>query len=215
MTRAVSPPTRLIFWLIAGRFWLFANCCWSQAVLSDSQRVARDRAPVLTQRLAELEAGGVITRQLLPPPACVQICVLTRLGLLVRPVIGALCRLGVQLPGHDPRLHISPTALMLSMTEMFVPGTAGEVAVAFDMGTEQFLATAIASGFTPVRTRAISGQLTFSGTTNALAAVIYGPRLLAQSVAEGNIAFQGDLETGQVFVDFFGLRHGINSETMV
>ncbi len=164
-------------------------------------------ANILTQRLKELETSGLIVHQLLPPPASVQIYALTILGHQVRPVIGALCRFGAQLPGNDPLLHISPTALMLSMTEMFVPCGAKEVSIAFNLGAEQFLATANASGFAPVRTHAPTAQLNFSGKANDLAATIYGPRPLSRSVADGIITFHGDLEIGQAFVDLFSLKH--------
>lgn len=41
----------------------------------------------------------------------------------------------------------------------------------------------------------------FSGTTNAVAAVIYGSRPLATAVSDGSVGFRGDFIMGQKFVD--------------
>ena len=49
-----------------------------------------------------------------------------------------------------------------------------------------------------------SATLTFRGTTNALAAAIYGPMPLHQTVG-GLVTLQGDLVEGQAFVDLFAL----------
>jgi DNA-binding HxlR family transcriptional regulator len=162
-------------------------------------------ANVLAQRLGELEAEGLIARKLLPPPSDISVYELTDLGQQVRPVIRSLCRFGVRLPGHDPTRHISPTALMLSMEEMFARNTADSFEVCFEFGSEKFTATAGPSGFFPSRIGPPESALMFRGTTNAVAAAIYGPRPLATAVSDGSVGFRGDLTKGQKFVDLFSL----------
>lgn len=162
-------------------------------------------ANILTQRLAALEAREVLVRRTLPPPASVQVYELTGLGLAVRPVIEALCRWGVQLPGHDPRRFISPTSLMLSMAAMARPGDGADLVAGFRLDGETFAMTVrggcceVVRGDGPV-------AMEFSGSANAAAAAIYGRRPLREAVSAGLVAFAGDLDEGQRFVDLFSLR---------
>lgn len=167
-------------------------------------------ANILTQRLEELEAGGLLIRRQMPAPASVQVYELTALGQGVRPVIDALCRWGAALPGHDPQQFISPTSLMLSMAAMIDAGKAGLLTcdAGFGLGAEMFAASLHDGAYQVVRADAVQGDLIFEGSANAMAAAIYGPMPLAQNVAEGRIGFSGDLVRGQAFVDGFSLRAG-------
>ncbi len=163
-------------------------------------------ASVLTQRLEGLEAGGVLRRVSLPEPADVQVYELTELGKGVRPVIDALCRFGARLPGHDPSKFISPSALMLSMAAMIDRKAAREEAIraGFDMGRETFRGELV-KGRWEVERGAPEGDITFSGTPNALAPVIYGAQPLVHWLASEQVRFTGDPVVGQTFVDLFSL----------
>ncbi len=165
-------------------------------------------ANILTRRLEELEAAGILARRTLPLPAGVQVYGLTVAGQGLRPVIEALCRWGGGMPGHEPRLFISPTSLMLSMGAMIDRAAArGLTATAgFGCGPENF-ATTIAEGvFSVTPVEKPRGSLVLSGTTNALAAAVYGAQPLADMVRKGMIDFAGDIARGQAFVDLFSLR---------
>ncbi|MDO9637944.1 MAG: helix-turn-helix domain-containing protein [Pseudotabrizicola sp.] len=161
-------------------------------------------ANVLTRRLEDLEAGGIVVREQLPDPVRVQLYRLTDAGLGLWPVIRALCRWGVGMPGHDPRLFISPTALMLSMRALCARSRAGVHQVAMVLGPERFVIRTAPGDFRVERSTA-EAALRFEGGTNAMAAAIYGPIPLAQT-AQGLIGFDGDLGAGQAFVDLFALR---------
>ena len=161
-------------------------------------------ANILTRRLEDLEAAGIVTREQLPDPVRVQLYRLTEAGLGLWPVLRALCRWGAGMPGHDPRLFISPTALMLSMRAMCARGRAGVHQVALLAGSEPFVITT-APGQFRVERGVAEAALRFEGGTNALAVAIYGPIPLAQT-AQGLIGFDGDLGAGQAFVDLFALR---------
>ncbi|WP_068305097.1 helix-turn-helix domain-containing protein [Pararhodobacter sp. CCB-MM2] len=161
---------------------------------------------VLTQRLEDLQAAGLLQRQVLPPPSQAAVYALTPAGAATRPILAALCLWGVQQPGHDPRKFISPTALMLSMSFLARANEAAPIDVAFTLGVEPFLARLGADGFTPVSTPAPVAPLHFRGDGNGLAAVIYGPAPLAMMVQSGMVQVDGDLTLGQRFVDHFALR---------
>lgn len=163
-------------------------------------------ANILTRRLTELEAAGVIEKLVLPPPAAVQVYALTAAGRALWPVMRALCRWGAAMPGHDPTLFISPTALMLSMRAMVAPEGGPEVTAGFAMGGEIFLARMGGGRYEVARAEAIAGDLRFEGETNPMAALVYGPLPLAVSVVSGAVSFAGDPLLGQAFVDRFSLR---------
>lgn len=161
-------------------------------------------ANILTRRLEDLEALGIIAREQLPDPVRVQLYKLTKAGHGLWPVLRALCRWGAGMPGHDPRLFISPTALMLSMRALCARDRAGEHQVAMVLGADRFVIST-APGQFRVERGVADAALRFEGGTNALAAAIYGPAPLPQS-AQGMIRFDGDLVAGQAFVDLFALR---------
>ncbi|WP_246831341.1 winged helix-turn-helix transcriptional regulator [Pseudotabrizicola formosa] len=161
-------------------------------------------ANILTRRLEDLEALGIVAREQLPDPVRVQLYRLTDAGLGLWPVIRALCRWGAGMPGHDPRLFISPVALMLSMRALCARGRAGVHRVAMVLGGDRFVIRTAPGAFLVDRSMA-EAALCFTGGTNAMAAAIYGPMPLAQT-AQGLIRFDGDLAEGQAFVDLFSLR---------
>ena len=60
------------------------------------RRLAGVSSSVLTARLGELEASGVIERRVLPPPAAREVYVLTEHGERLKPILGALARWGLR-----------------------------------------------------------------------------------------------------------------------
>ena len=81
---------------------------------------------VLSQRLRDLEAAGVVVRDKLPPPASVQVYALTDRGAALEPVVLALGRWGsvAPFPPADDAT-IGPDALVVALKTLFAPsGTA-------------------------------------------------------------------------------------------
>jgi DNA-binding HxlR family transcriptional regulator len=79
---------------------------------------------LLAARLRDLETGGVIERQVLPPPAASTVYALTDDGAALEPVLVALARWGT--PRLPRRQHGEFRAhwLVLSLRSMFVPSAA-------------------------------------------------------------------------------------------
>ncbi|WP_299358052.1 helix-turn-helix domain-containing protein [uncultured Paracoccus sp.] len=160
---------------------------------------------MLTRRLADLESAGILRRADLPPPASVQVYELTAQGLALGPVLRALCHWGAGIPGHDPTLPISPTALMLSMQAMLVDPPSTPLQAGFAMDDEGFAVTLTDAGMQVRRAARPAGDLLFSGPPNAMAAAVYGPRKLAEVTGAGLVTLRGDPARGQDFVDRFRL----------
>lgn len=160
-------------------------------------------ASVLTQRLAQLRDDGVITHD-----EKLGIYALTDLGRALLPVLDALCRWALILPGHDPRRFISPSALMISMgVNLMADRARGVTAHAgFDFGVEAF-DMKVADG--KVHTTAVTtpdAPVILQGNGNTLAAVVYGAVPLTVMIAKGFAAATGDLSAGQDFIDLFRLE---------
>jgi DNA-binding HxlR family transcriptional regulator len=76
---------------------------------------------VLSQRLRDLEAGGVLRRRTLPPPAGARVYELTEWGAELEPVFRALARWGMGSP-VPRRGRVSADSTMLGLRTFFDPG---------------------------------------------------------------------------------------------
>lgn len=160
-------------------------------------------AGVLTGRLAQLQAAGVVAHD-----ERLGVYVLTGAGRGLLPVLEALCRWALTVPGHDPSRFISPSALMISMgVNVMRDNAEGDgVLAGFDFGREAFEAR-LAEG--RLSTRSVESPDTpfvLTGSGNAMAAAIYGTAPLSLLIAKGFIGARGDVAAAQRFVDMFALE---------
>ena len=158
-------------------------------------------ANVLTQRLTELEARGLVRRTRLPPPASVQVYEATDWGLEAAPVIRSLGRWAVRSPRHDPGLFVSPISIMMSLQTMFDASLAGdmEARFGFRFGDTGFVAD-IGGGTIDVRRGDAEGaDVVFDAQPGEIAGVLYGGAPLE------TVAVEGDMELARRFVTLFPL----------
>ena len=160
-------------------------------------------ANVLTQRLAGLEAAGIVHRHRLPPPANVQVYELTRWGYESEGVVLALAKWALRSPTHDPTLPFSAVSLMLSLKMLLVAERAGDwpARVAFRCGDDGYVAT-LADGALQVRRGQGVVDATLSGAPSAFLPVVYGGRPLAMVAA---IAVEGNRAIAERFTSLFRL----------
>ncbi|GAW35417.1 HTH-type transcriptional regulator YodB [Roseovarius sp. A-2] len=134
-------------------------------------------AKVLTERLAGLEANGVIVRSTAPDPAPAQLYGLTDWGYAAEPIISELGRWAAASPLHDPTLPLSPVSFMLSLRTMLKTDAAQgmKVVVQFTIGKARFTAR-LEDGAMPVtRGETNASDLHFTApAAPPLAAVFYG-----------------------------------------
>lgn len=164
-------------------------------------------ANILTQRLEQLEAAGVLTRRRLPPPALAQVYELTPWGYESEPIIQALGRWATRSPLHDPTLPLSTVSLMLSFRTMLDPARARGVdaRIGFRLGAETFLARLRKGRLDVARGDLNAADLVFTGTAPALAAAVYGGLSLKALTAQGALSIEGDLALAEKFVTLFPL----------
>lgn len=164
-------------------------------------------ANVLTQRLEGLEAAGVVRRVRLPPPASVQVYELTPWGCEAGPIFQAMGRWAAKSPGHDPTRPFSAVSMMLSFRTMMDPARAKDLRarIGFRIGEQSFVLGIGEAGVTIGRGDSDGLDLTFTGTTEALAAAAYGGVPLRDLEAKGALSIAGDRRLAERFVTLFPL----------
>lgn len=164
-------------------------------------------ANVLTQRLAELEARGIVTRTALPPPANVQVYGLTEWGYLAEPIVQEIGRWAARSPSRDPTLPISPVSVMLSLRTMIVPERVGaqDFTVGFRFGLLDFHGHVARGGIAIVREPAEATDILYSGTAPGLAAHVHGKAPLDTLHAAGQLHGEGDAALLVLFPTLFSL----------
>jgi DNA-binding HxlR family transcriptional regulator len=158
-------------------------------------------ANVLTQRLIELEARGLVRKTRLAPPASVQVYEATDWGLEAVPVIASLGRWAARSPFHDPTLPMSHVAFMMSLQTLLSPVLAEglRARIGFRLGEAGYVATLGDGRLDIERREPESCDVTFTGTPTQLAAVVHGGAPLE------TIAVTGDMELAKRFTTLFPL----------
>lgn len=164
-------------------------------------------ANVLTQRLTELEARGVLTKRKLPPPASVQVYELTEWGYEAEIVVQELGRWATRSPAHDPTMPISGVSILLSFRTMIETSRIGDldISLGFRFGEDLYRGHLDASGFTVAQGDLNGADLIFEGDPNALGGYVYGGVPYSELEATGALHIAGDWENAERFRALFPL----------
>ncbi|HJQ35840.1 MAG TPA: winged helix-turn-helix transcriptional regulator [Thermoanaerobaculia bacterium] len=162
---------------------------------------------VLTQRLEELEEGGIVRRRKLPPPAAAWVYELTEWGLELERVIMALGRWGARSPNLMQGFPLSVDALVLSLRTMFSGETAGKfkASVELRIGEERFRATVANGEMDLTRGTLDRPDAIIETTPETLVAVVYGGRKFAEAVRAGDLKVEGDKAAAKQFLSLYPL----------
>ncbi len=158
-------------------------------------------ANVLSQRLNELEARGLVRKTKLPPPASVQVYESTAWGLEAIPVIANLGRWAARSPLHNPALRMSHVSVVMSFQTLISPERAAglDARIGFRFGDAAYLTT-VHHGRLQVERRDPEGaDVIFTGEPSAIAGVVHGGAPL------DTIRVEGDLALAQRFITLFPL----------
>lgn len=164
-------------------------------------------ANVLTQRLAGLEAAGVLIRRKLPPPASAQVYELTEWGYESESIFQAMGRWAARSPAHDPRLPFSAASFLLSLRTMLDGKRAAgiDARIGFVIRAESFLAH-LSDGRIEIARGDIAGaDLVLAAPAPVLAATIYGGVPLEALEGEGALRVEGDRKLAERFRALFPL----------
>ena len=160
-------------------------------------------AGVLTARLAQLRDVGVVSHD-----ERLGVYSLTDAGRDLLPVLEALCRWALTIPGHDPSRFISPSALMISMGVNLQHDRAKALSAhaGFDFGREAFETRLVDGRLLTEMVERPAAPFVLRADGNAMAVAVYGPVPLSLLVDGGRIEADGDMSAAQDFVDLFSLK---------
>jgi DNA-binding HxlR family transcriptional regulator len=165
-------------------------------------------AKVLTERLESLEAGGVLVKRKLPPPAASQVYELTEWGYLAEPLIQELGRWAARSIMHDPGLPLSPVSLMLSMRTMLDKQAAKsfDATIGFEVAGEGFVAE-LRDGELPIqRGDPTQAQAVLRApSAPVLAGMLYADIPMEALEAEAGLVVEGDRELIRRYASLFSL----------
>jgi DNA-binding HxlR family transcriptional regulator len=157
-------------------------------------------ADVLSQRLRELEAAGVVRRAKLPPPAGSRVYELTGYGSELEPVVLALGRWGSRAPFPDGDMPLGADALMIALKTVFDPSRSDglETTIALSLGEHRFRATVADRRLEIVRGAAQDAAATIDGEPAAIAAALWH-----DSPLEKSVELSGDRGAAERFLRLF------------
>jgi DNA-binding HxlR family transcriptional regulator len=108
---------------------------------TDLRRGLPNASPnILSERLRELEAGGVVHRRKLPPPAASQVYELTEWGRELEPVVTKLGAWGARSPLPPEHQEIGADSIVLALRSLFDPDAAAGLEASYELrlGEERF-----------------------------------------------------------------------------
>ena len=101
------------------------------------ERLPRCSTNILAARLKELEAGNVVARRRLPPPAASNVYELTEMGEALAPVLAAIARWGLRTLGPPPADLETPPGWLEKALRTTIVAFAPEARIGFVVGDEQ------------------------------------------------------------------------------
>jgi DNA-binding HxlR family transcriptional regulator len=159
---------------------------------------------VLTQRLKDLDAAGLLTRRTLPPPAAAKVYELTPLGRMLEPVIMALGDFGSHLPVPEGELCMSFDSHILSLRTLF-RGPARDMRIQLVLDDQRFAATVHHGDFQIDRGEHAHPDATIVGDPGVLIGVAHGRIPLEDALHDGSLRFSGDTDLATAFTALFPL----------
>ena len=160
---------------------------------------------VLSQRLRELDAAGIVRRRRSGPPASAQVYELTQRGAELEPVILALAAWGFGNP-IETNAQLSPDALMLLLKATFDPARAKnlEANVELRINDDRFDAQISERSFTVERGNASHPDASLQTNVSTLRELIDRGRSLDDALNRGDLTLEGDRKQAARFLRSFG-----------
>jgi DNA-binding HxlR family transcriptional regulator len=148
---------------------------------------------VITQRLSDLTAAGVIRRRRLPAPAEVSVYELTGRGRDLEPVLLHLGRWGADLPYQSDRRVLGHDSLVLGLKATWDPSRAARLSGVYELWIDQeaFTLTVEGTTLTAARSPATRPDAVIRTDAETLTAVVSGQLQVEAARASGRLAIEG------------------------
>jgi DNA-binding HxlR family transcriptional regulator len=174
---------------------------------TDLRRGLPNASPnVLSQRLGELEAAGVIRRRKLPPPAGARVYELTDWGRELEEIVMSLGRWAARSPtppGDAP--IVSADSVILALRARFDSGAAHGFRAGYELrlGEDRFRVEVADEQVEVARGDAHQADATIYTDPGTLDAVLWKGRSLADAQRSGSLSIEGDTAAVERFVGLF------------
>lgn len=157
---------------------------------------------VLSQRLRELEAGGVVRRRRLGPPVAAWVYELTEWGRGLEPVLYHLGRWGSRSPMISGN-ELSTDALMFALRTSFDADAARNGTYEIRLGDDRFHAVVVDGRLWLERGEADEPDAVLVTNVTTLRSVVFGDRTLREAADDGTLRVEGAEEAAARFAASF------------
>lgn len=158
---------------------------------------------VLSERLRQLEAAGVLRRATLAPPAGSRVYGLTERGQALETLVLELGRWGSRLPFPPGDAGLSPDSTVIALKTLFTPGAAGPEQYELRLGADVFDIRVDGAELEAARGPARAPAATIATDPETLAAVLWHGHPLADAEAAGTFAITGSRGAARRFLRLF------------
>ncbi len=163
-------------------------------------------ANVLTQRLKQLEAAGVVRHRTLDPPANIPVYELTAWGKELEPVLLALAGWGSRAPAPTATpTSMSADAFAISLRTTYHPPTRPHTAITINLalGIDRYALTVGGATMTVERGHHDRADLDVTSNVDTARAVIYALSDAATVTTTGQLAYRGSRAHLRLFLRCF------------
>jgi DNA-binding HxlR family transcriptional regulator len=162
---------------------------------------------VLSQRLRELEAHGVVHKRKLPPPAASTVYELTEWGRQLEPVLQALGRWGARAPLLPGEPMMSFDAHILSFRTLFDPSLAGDFDTSLELrfGEDVFHARVHEGTLDMGRGAPAHADAVVESEVGMLLGISHGRNDLYEALRLEEVRITGDIDSVRQFLRLFTL----------
>jgi DNA-binding HxlR family transcriptional regulator len=161
---------------------------------------------ILSERLRDLEQGGVIQRRKLPPPAASWVYELTEWGRELEPIVTKLGAWGARSPFPPDSEEIGPDSIVLALRSLFDAEAAGDLNAAYELriGDGRFRVK-IANGELDLSRGSVPDPAASIAVLDAptLAAVLTDQLPLDEALASGAFQIEGSKQAAKRFLRLF------------
>ncbi len=161
---------------------------------------------ILSERLRDLEQGGVIQRRKLPPPAASWVYELTEWGRELEPIVTKLGAWGARSPFPPETQEINADSIVLALRSLFDAEAAGEMSASYELriGEERFRVE-IAGGKLGLNRgpAAEPGASIEVPDAPTLAAVLTDELPLDDALSSGTVQIEGGKQAAKRFLRLF------------
>jgi DNA-binding HxlR family transcriptional regulator len=157
---------------------------------------------VLSQRLRDLEDGGIVRRDTLDPPAGVAVYELTPRGLALEPILLELGRWGSREP-LPAAGQLSASAVLVALKTVFDPAAAADAVFALRIDGDWFGLTVAGCSIDIAHGRPARPAVTLETDAATLRSVAFGREPITAVERDGRLTVVGDRELAERFTRLF------------